>query len=106
MEKNIHQDAIKHFWQGYLATLPETKRMGKKMPNAWAFGLGSEMADDLGALVASGIKQATASRLWDETQRGLMVRSRDSKFLNHSKSISVIYNITIAHLTINVYLFR
>jgi uncharacterized protein YhfF len=70
LEKNIHQDAIKRFWQGYLATLPETDRMGKKMPDAWAFGLGSEMADDLGALVASGIKQATASLLWEYESEG------------------------------------
>lgn len=35
------------------------------MPEAWAFGDGAEMADELGALVAAGIKTATASLLWE-----------------------------------------
>ncbi len=65
MVESIHQDAIKRFWQGYLATLPVQERENLEMPDAWAFGLGSEMADDLGTLVARGVKRATASLLWE-----------------------------------------
>lgn len=56
---------LKLFWQNYLNSLPEVERGDLKMPEAWAFGDGAEMADELGALVAAGIKTATASLLWE-----------------------------------------
>jgi len=58
------------FWQEYLSILPKEKRAGLQMPEAWAFGRGAEMADELGGLVASGIKQATASLLWEYEAEG------------------------------------
>ena len=45
--------------------MPEEQRAGMRMPEAWAFGRGAEMADELGGLVASGIKQATTSLPWE-----------------------------------------
>jgi uncharacterized protein YhfF len=58
------------FWQKYLASLPEDKRTELRKPEAWGFGRGAEMADELGGLVASGIKQATASLLWEYEAEG------------------------------------
>lgn len=58
------------FWQGYLASLPEKQRASMSISGAWAFGRGAEMADELGGLVVSGIKQATASLLWEYEAEG------------------------------------
>jgi len=63
-KSDLNED-LKLFWQNYLNTLPEVDRGDLKMPEAWAFGDGAEMADELGALVAAGIKTATASLLWE-----------------------------------------
>jgi uncharacterized protein YhfF len=63
-KSDLNED-LKLFWQNYLNTLPEVERGDMKMPEAWAFGDGAEMADELGSLVAAGIKTATASLLWE-----------------------------------------
>lgn len=59
------KEAANYFWRSFLDTLPEKDRENNKMPEAWAFGDGAEMADELGALVAARIKTATASLLWE-----------------------------------------
>ena len=64
------KEAAYYFWQEYLATLPEGKRGTLKMPEAWAFGDGAEMADELGELVTARIKTATASLLWEYESEG------------------------------------
>ena len=61
---------INSFWQDYLASVPEKKHAGLRMPEAWGFGRGAEMADELGGLVVSRIKQATASLLWEYEAEG------------------------------------
>jgi len=70
-EENI-DPRVQEFWQGYLKTLPEGDRASQKFPQAWAFGIGAEMADDLGGLVVQGIKTATCSLFW-EYEAGLEV---------------------------------
>jgi uncharacterized protein YhfF len=55
---------VEEFWQAYLASRPE----GEPAPvryEAWAFGRGQAMADELGDLVVRGVKTATASLWWE-----------------------------------------
>ena len=66
---DLHHN-INTFWQDYLADVPEEQRAGMRIPEAWAFGRGAEMADELGGLVASGIKQATTSLPWEFEMEG------------------------------------
>jgi len=76
--------AVLQFWQDYLETLTESKREGLKLPQAWGFGVGAEMADDLGGLVVKGIKTATCSLYW-EYEAGLEV-------LPQAEDLSIILN--------------
>ncbi len=56
------------FWQAYLATLPQPIDPAllepTALPEAWGFGDGPRMANELGALVRDGSKTATCSALW------------------------------------------
>ena len=61
MTEDKTNPAVHEFWKKYLETLPEKQRMELKMPEAWWFGDGGEIADELGSLVLDGIKKATAS---------------------------------------------
>lgn len=70
MADGDRKEKVKLFWKSYLATLPEENRASSKLPEAWAFGDGAEMADELGGLVAVGIKTATASLLWEYEAEG------------------------------------
>jgi uncharacterized protein YhfF len=63
------QDEIEVYWQRFLDSLPE----GAERPaayTAWGFGDSAKMADALGALVARGIKTATAALLWEHESEG------------------------------------
>jgi uncharacterized protein YhfF len=55
---------IEAYWQAFLATLPPDHRPQRYQ--AWGFGDSPEMADELGALAAAGVKTATASLLWEQ----------------------------------------
>jgi uncharacterized protein YhfF len=59
--------SVENLWERYLATLPE-KHVYRLMPlpEAWSFGDGPEMADELGGLVMQGKKTATCSRYLGE----------------------------------------
>lgn len=59
------QDAIEIFWKAYLESLPESSTRPATMPEAWGFGDGPEMAEELGRLVLDGIKTATCSAVWE-----------------------------------------
>ena len=76
--------AVLQFWQNYLETLPESDRASQKFPQAWGFGIGAEMADNLGGLVVRGIKTATCSLYW-EYEAGLEV-------LPQAEDLSIILN--------------
>ena len=55
------------FWQVYLATLPKDHpHRFQPLPDAWRFGDGPEMVDELGKLVLDGTKTATCSRYTGE----------------------------------------
>ena len=67
-----YSDTIERYWQKYLETLsgelsPEDKR-GAYV--AEQFGDSPEMANELGALIASGVKTATCSALWEWEAEG------------------------------------
>jgi uncharacterized protein YhfF len=53
------------FWQAYLETLPGDTPERQDDYEAWAFGDGPKMSDELGALVLSGKKTATCCALWE-----------------------------------------
>lgn len=56
-------DAALAYWQKFLNTLPEDSPYRKQKVIAEGWGIGSEMADELGALIADGTKTATCSAL-------------------------------------------
>lgn len=58
------------FWQAYLETLPDDHRHRNASYEAWGFGDGPKMADELGALVVAGTKTATASAIWEYEAAG------------------------------------
>ena len=62
---------IQTFWQEYQDSLPAGHtHAGRPLPQAWAFGDGPAMADELGALVLDGIKTATCSLVWEYEAEG------------------------------------
>ncbi|HSG18377.1 MAG TPA: ASCH domain-containing protein [Anaerolineae bacterium] len=74
---NIQPDAIAAFWSSYLESIGrapddegrQPKDVGRP-PGAWSFGDSPDMAEDLGRLVADGIKTATCSLLWEFEAEG------------------------------------
>ena len=56
---------VEKSWRAYLETLPEGTPMRDETYEAWAFGDGPELADELGALVLAGRKTATCFALWE-----------------------------------------
>ncbi len=70
MTEVTHSAEVIAFWNAYLATVglePQAagSTAGTDGYDAWAFGDGAAMADELGALVCAGSKRATASLLWE-----------------------------------------
>ena len=66
-----NQAIIEAFWRGYLSSLPAGQRpANERLPEAWSFGTGAEMADQLGRLVYDGVKTATCSLLWSYEAEG------------------------------------
>jgi uncharacterized protein YhfF len=58
-------DRIEAFWQSYLETLPPDSPVRNEQYVAEGFGDSTQMADELGASVASGTKTATCSAFWE-----------------------------------------
>ncbi len=56
---------VQRFWRAYLETLPEGSPAHDETYEAWTFGDGPELADELGALVLNGRKTATCFALWE-----------------------------------------
>lgn len=63
--ENLRGDPIEAFWQEYLDTLSPDSPVHSQVYGVEAFGDSPEMADEIGALVASGTKTATCSALWE-----------------------------------------
>ena len=60
---------VEAFWARYVASLPETAVVPEQ-PEAWAFGMGPAMANELGRLVVDGTKTGTCSLLWEYEHEG------------------------------------
>ena len=62
---------IHAFWDACQSSLPEEmKYQNQDIPEAWGFGDGPRMADELGALVLEGKKTATCGILWEYEAEG------------------------------------
>ena len=59
-----NSEAVKAYWQKYISTLDDRHPHHQAIYEAWGFGDSPQMADELGALVLAGTKQATASSIW------------------------------------------
>jgi uncharacterized protein YhfF len=66
----IEYDLIHAYWQDFLATLPPESPYHVKNYATDGFGDNPEMADELGALVVSGVKTATCSSVWEWEAEG------------------------------------
>ena len=56
---------IEAFWRSYVDTLPDNSSARDEQYVAEAWGDSRGMADELGALIASGTKTAACSALWE-----------------------------------------
>ena len=59
-----NNDRINKFWQAYLKTLPENKRLTADKYEVWHFCDNEESANQLVQLVLQGIKTATCGLVW------------------------------------------
>ena len=61
---------VSAYWQKFLSTLPSDSPYRSKTYVAEGWGDSPEMADELGALIARGIKTGTCSALWEWEAEG------------------------------------
>lgn len=61
--------AADEFWKAYLEVLPESQRQ-RDYFEAFQFGVGREMANQIARLVLDGVKTATSDLVWHIEQRG------------------------------------
>ncbi len=66
----MDSDRAEKFWQNYLETLPPDSPVRGERYVAEGWGDSPQLADDLGALIASGTKTATCSALWEYEAEG------------------------------------
>lgn len=59
------ESALGKYWSDFLATLPADSPYRTKTYTAEGFGDHSQLADELGQLVLSGIKTGTCAAVWD-----------------------------------------
>jgi len=64
------KESVETYWQAFLSTLPASSPYRQKnyFPEGW--GDSPQMADELGALIAAGVKTATCSALWEWQAEG------------------------------------
>ena len=72
-------NSIEAYWRSYLDTLPTASPTRNEQYVAEGWGDSPRMADELGALIASGTKTATCSALWDYEAEGEPLPSVDLK---------------------------
>jgi uncharacterized protein YhfF len=63
-------NSIEAYWRSYLDTLPAASPTRNEQYVAEGWGDSPRMADELGALIASGTKTATCSALWEYKAEG------------------------------------
>jgi uncharacterized protein YhfF len=61
---------VETLWRSFLATLPDPSAFGGRFRIVDAFGDSPRLADELGALAASGVKSATCASLWEYEAEG------------------------------------
>ena len=66
----MNQETIEVYWQQFLSTLPEDSPYRTRTYVAEGWGDSPAMADELGELIARGIKTATCSALWEWEAEG------------------------------------
>ena len=64
------EETVEAYWHKFLSTLPEDSLYHTKAYVAEGWGVGPEMADELGALIVAGTKTATCSALWEWEAEG------------------------------------
>jgi uncharacterized protein YhfF len=64
------KDSIHAYWQTFLSTLPSDSLYQSKAYLAEGWGDGPDMADELGGLIADGIKTGTCSAVWEWEAEG------------------------------------
>ena len=63
-------EPVQAFWQAYLASLPSGSTPAASSYETWHFGDNEQLANELAALVCSGVKIATSSLLWEDQANG------------------------------------
>jgi uncharacterized protein YhfF len=63
-------ETIKTYWENFLSTLPPDSPYHATSYVAEGWGDSPEMADELGGLIAQGIKTGTCSALWEWETEG------------------------------------
>ncbi|MGB7873559.1 MAG: ASCH domain-containing protein [Anaerolineales bacterium] len=69
----MNKNSIEIYWQKFLSTLPDDSPYHSKAYTAEGWGVGPEMADELGTLIVNGTKTATCSALWEWEAEGELV---------------------------------
>lgn len=64
------KETVQGYWQKFLSTLPDDSPYRSKTYIAEGWGDSPEMADELGGLIAQGIKTGTCSALWEWEAEG------------------------------------
>lgn len=64
------KETVQGYWQEFLSTLPDDSPYRSKTYIAEGWGDSPEMADELGGLIAQGIKTGTCSALWEWEAEG------------------------------------
>lgn len=66
----MKKESVQNYWEQFLASLPSNSLYHAKTYIAEGWGDGPVMADELGRLIARGIKTATCSSLWEWEAEG------------------------------------
>jgi uncharacterized protein YhfF len=64
------KETVQDYWQEFLSTLPDDSPYRSKTYIAEGWGDSPEMADELGGLIAQGVKTGTCSALWEWEAEG------------------------------------
>jgi uncharacterized protein YhfF len=64
------KETVQDYWKQFLAGLPSDSPYCARTYIAEGWGDGPAMADELGTLIAQGIKTATCSSLWEWEEEG------------------------------------
>ena len=78
------EEQVNAYWQKFLSILPADSSYSAKDYIAEGWGDSPEMADELGELIARGIKTATCSALWEWEAEG--------KPIPHKGLITIVVN--------------